>query len=57
MRVRPALDEHGEPLQVHYEGSRRVLDGSGEDVPDNAFWRRRIAQGDVILEEPEGAPQ
>lgn len=30
-----------------------VLPESGQDVPDNVFWRRRLNQGDVVPGNPQ----
>ena len=29
-----------------------LLPGAGREVPDNAYWRRRLADGDITVETP-----
>lgn len=43
----PLVDEHGIVLV-----GRFLEAGEERLVPDNAFYRRRIAQGDAVLVEP-----
>lgn len=52
-------------LRIVLGKGRRVRDpATGEaltrrprDVPDTAFWRRRLADGDVVVEPPRSAPK
>ena len=32
-----------------------LLPGAGREVPDNAYWRRRLADGDITVETPTKA--
>jgi len=43
MWVKPA-----EGRAVRFPSSKRLLKSSGEDVPENAFWLRRLSCGDVV---------
>ncbi|GAB6854169.1 DUF2635 domain-containing protein [Asaia astilbis] len=43
MRVKPA-----EGRAVRWPGTLRLLEDTGEDVPETAFWLRAKATGDVI---------
>lgn len=45
--VRPA-----EGLQVRFPGTNDILPAEGKHVPDDKYWRRRLAAKDVI----EAAP-
>lgn len=45
MRVKPA-----DPTAVIRDPhTRRALPPDGGNVPDNSFWRRRLAAGEVVL--------
>jgi hypothetical protein len=46
----PNPDKPGTQLRVrHPAPSRAPLSREGEEVPANHYWRRRLAQGDVVL--------
>lgn len=45
MRVKPASAE----VKVRDPATRRHLPAEGAEVADTAFWRRRLAEGDVVL--------
>ena len=45
MRVKPA-----EGRQVRDPVTKQLLPAAGRDVPDNQFWRRRLRDGDVVVE-------
>lgn len=47
MRVRP---QH-EKLTIRDPHTKRVLPAEGGEVPDNVFWRRRLRDGDALLDE------
>lgn len=32
-----------------------LLPGAGREVPDNAYWRRRLADGDITVQPPTKA--
>lgn len=52
--VMPAPVAAGEPPRLvplpHRPGA--FLSAEGEAVPDTAFWRRRLAHGDVVVPPP-----
>ena len=51
MFVRPAM----EGLLIPVPGApahARWLPAEGAAVPDDEYWRRRVAQGDVVLADP-----
>lgn len=53
MKVKPA----GPDRAIPYEGTRELLPDDGAEVPNTAYWRRRLRDGDVVLiEEPPKAP-
>lgn len=57
MFVKPTPDPErpGQLLKVRQpRPSFALLPDGGAEVPDNHFWRRRIAQGDVVLVESKG---
>jgi len=41
---------------VRYPADGRVLPGTGGNVPDDVYWRRRLADGDVTREPADAAP-
>jgi hypothetical protein len=45
MRVKPA-----EGRAVRDPVTKKLLPAAGREVPDNQFWRRRVRDGDVIVE-------
>ena len=49
MRVKP---QEGKIVRNPLDGSR--IPSGGRNVPNNSFWRRRLAAGDVV---PAEAPQ
>ena len=53
MRVKPAAPG----LVIRDPVSHQALPAEGGKVADSTFWRRRLAQGDVVpVEEPAPAP-
>lgn len=54
MNVKPAR----EGLVIRDPHTKRPLPAEGARVPDNSFWNRRLADGDVVLIEdaPAAAP-
>ena len=44
-------------LKLRDPVTRRVLSESGEEKPENNFWRQRVAHGDVTLEPPVSEAQ
>lgn len=54
MFVKPGPDPHnpGQLLIVRHLSTRRELPPEGEEVPDDMYWRRRLAHGDVVEAEP-----
>jgi Protein of unknown function (DUF2635) len=56
MFVKPALFREADgPGQTHlivrHPGTRRALAAEGEEVPDTAYWHRRLQCGDVEIVE------
>lgn len=51
MRVRPATPGLLIP-DPDAPAHERWLPQSGRDVPDTQYWRRRLADGDVVAEAP-----
>lgn len=43
LRLKPAPDR-----RVRHPGDGRLLDPAGETVPANAYWQRRLNDGDVV---------
>jgi hypothetical protein len=58
MFVKPGPDPHnpGQLLLVRHLNTRRVLPPEGEEVPDDMYWRRRLAHGDVVEAQPPQPP-
>jgi hypothetical protein len=54
MKVKPAPGRAVRDPQQKY----RLLPEQGGEVPDNAFWQRRLRDGDVVLieDQPADAP-
>lgn len=52
MRVKP---QDGMVVRNPIDGSR--LPGSGKNVPNNSYWRRRLAAGDVVPVSAEAPSQ
>ncbi|WP_298281256.1 DUF2635 domain-containing protein [Acidocella sp.] len=50
MFVKPAPDR-----LVRYPATNQPLPAEGADVPDDAFWLRRVRDGDVIAADAAGA--
>lgn len=56
MFVKPAPDPErpGQLLKVRQpRPSFALLPDEGAEVPENHFWHRRLAQGDVVRAEPK----
>lgn len=51
MKVKPAPGRAVRDPQQKY----RMLSEQGGEVPDNAFWQRRLRDGDVVLIEDQPA--
>lgn len=51
--VRPARAD----VKVRVEHTRQHLAAEGESVPDTTYYRRRIADGDLVEVEPPAAPK
>ena len=54
MKVKPAPGRAVRDPQQNY----RLMPEQGGEVPDNAFWQRRLRDGDVVLieDQPDDAP-
>lgn len=52
MRIKPA---HAGAV-IRDPHTKRELPAEGGTVPDNTFWRRRLADGDVVLVGDDDAP-
>lgn len=50
MKVKPAI----QGAIIRDPITRQPLPAEGRDVPDNSFWRRRLADGEVVLVKPAG---
>jgi hypothetical protein len=48
MKLKPA-----EGRAVRDPSSMALLPADGKEVPDNAFWRRRLRDGDVVEVAPD----
>ena len=59
MFVKPAPRPDDKALQrkVRIPHTHALLANGGEDVPDNGFWLRRIAHGDVVPAERPKPPE
>ena len=57
MYVKPAPDRErpGKQLVVRIPNSLALLANEGAEVPENRFWLRRLAQGDVVRADPPKA--
>lgn len=52
MRIKPKAG-----LRIRHPLTKLPIPETGIDVPDtDTFWTRRLADGDVVLAEPEQAP-
>lgn len=51
MYVKPAPDRErpGQQLKVRIPGTLALLPDAGAEVPENRFWMRRLAHGDVVV--------
>lgn len=47
----------GDGRRVRDPSTGQALTKRPRDVPDTAFWRRRLADGDVVVEPPRPAPK
>lgn len=53
MKVKPA----GPDRAVPYPMTNVLLPADGAEVPDTAYWRRRLRDGDVVLMDPRAKPE
>jgi hypothetical protein len=56
MFVRPALDGLMIPMP-DAPAAAMWLPPAGAEVPDDDYWRRRVAQGDVVVADPPAEPE
>jgi Protein of unknown function (DUF2635) len=51
MRVKPV-----DGRLVRDPVTKQLLPAEGREVPDDQFWRRRLRDGDIVLDTPNPAP-